>query len=187
MKLEDEINELAPWLRPLKENQGGLKTPNSYFEGIEESVFKQIDAIGARKKAMPSTKSGFSWLVWLELFRKPQFSAAFGIISILVVATLWFFAGKTSEENSNPNEYSEFVLTPEEAEAYILNNPDEFEPEHLAAVLESEQEIILIEPISETEAKNSAFPTPQDTISLTPEDLAPLLEGMTDEELEALL
>ena len=61
--LDQELGDLAPFLRDLRGKDDGFRMPERYFESLDEEVFKQIDAIGARRKVNDSDRAtGRGWL-----------------------------------------------------------------------------------------------------------------------------
>lgn len=57
-RLQDELNEQAPLLNSLRGGGSGLQVPDGYFEELETSVFRQLDALGAKRKPLVSPQTG---------------------------------------------------------------------------------------------------------------------------------
>ncbi len=72
--LHDELEEQAPFLRPLKEAGDGLRVPDGYFDQLESEVYRQLDALGARPNpaAFPSGRRETSWWQALQRLWQPR-------------------------------------------------------------------------------------------------------------------
>jgi hypothetical protein len=171
MKLEDELKDLSPWLRDIRKGPkgGGFTVPPDYFDRMEDSVFQQLDALGARRRpaAAPPREP---W--WSRLFR-PSLVLAFGALAALALA-LWCWRQPREAAPANLP-FATTELTVEDAEAYLLENVLDLEPELLAAQLPAEE----------------TAPAPQKAqpaeLEISTEDLEQLLDEMSEEELEELL
>lgn len=179
-KLHDELNEHAPFLNELRQKGDGLRVPVDYFDKLENDVFRQLDAIGARRKpaAFAKTKADRSWWQWMQYLWQPRFAFATVALLSLALAGWWYF-GKPAQPDTVA-----VAISAEDAEAYLLDNLLELEASQIAMILPADELLHI---------SIDAEPAPEDTktnkheLQLSPEDLEDLLRDMTDEELEELL
>lgn len=176
MRLEDELKDLSPRLRELRQRdaQGGMTTPPDYFEGLENEVFRQLDALGARRTA-PAPTPRTAW--WHILFT-PRATLAFGLALLLLAAGGWWLWQQNAHTEDDFTPLAAVEISPEEAETYLLNNAQELEPELLAAHLPDEAELTPAHP--ESDPKNP------DDLELRPEDLENMLDELSEEEIRTL-
>lgn len=181
MKIDDELNGLSPWLRELKQRRDddGFRTPEGYFDRLEDEVFQQLDAIGARRRVAPAPQPA-AW--WSRLFR-PRLALAFGTVLALLAAVWWWQRPTTTTTpQSDETVIVSTDLTPEEAEAYLRENAAEFDPDYLFQELKPE-ESVAVEPPRSTPHQPSVQSSPPNA----GEELEPLLDELSDAELEDLL
>lgn len=181
-ELHDELREHAPFLNELRQKDGGLRVPEGYFNNLEDDVFRQLDAIGARRQtaAFARTKAQRSWWQWAQWLWQPRMALAVAGVLTLALAAWWYFG---PSDNAGPA-IAAAAISEEDAEAYLLNNPHEFEPEQIAMVLPADE----LPPISLEPANgNRNTGAAKNELQLSPDDLDALLRDMTDEELEELL
>lgn len=181
-ELHDELREHAPFLNELRQKDGGMRVPEGYFNNLEDEVFRQLDAIGARRQtaAFARTKAQRSWWQWAQWLWQPRMALAVAGVLALALAAWWYFG---PSENAGPA-IAETAISAEDAEAYLLSNPHEFEPEQIALVLPADE----LPPITlDHNAGNRNPAAPKNELQLSPDDLDALLRDMTDEELEELL
>lgn len=182
-KLHDELNEHAPFLNELRQKDDGLRVPEEYFGQFEDSVFRQLDAIGARRKpaAFVKMKEQRSWWQWLQSLWQPRLAlAAAGLLVIVVLGWQYFRATPSTPE------IADTTISAEDAEAYLLDNLLELDPNQIAMVLPEEEFLpISIEPATGTAPQDAK--TPKSEIQISPDDLDDLIRDMTEEELEELL
>lgn len=176
--LLDELNEQAPYLGSLKEkSSGGMKVPADYFAGLETEVFRQLEAIGAQRQPAPGPGRPSLWQLLQSLWQ-PRVALAFAGVLTLAVSAWWYFS---PVEPAAP--VAAAAITADDAEAYLMDNLMELEPEQIVEVLPSDGlPSIIINP----EPKSNGQQGAQD-IELRQEDLDNLLRDMTDEELRDLL
>lgn len=171
--LHDELNEHAPWLNEFRHKDSGMRVPEGYFESVEDSVFRQIEAIGATRRPSATKKQRPSLWQALQSLWQPRVALAFaGVLTVVLAA--WWFLGKPEMDAQVAH------ITAEDAESYLRDNLMELEPEQLAAVLPAEQAPVLLLETTEENAR-------MDSLSLSPKDLEHLLRDLSDEELDQLI
>lgn len=178
--LHDELREHTPFLNELRQKQDGLRVPDGYFENLEADVFRQLDAIGARRKpvAFARTYTRRSWWQWMQYLWQPRLALAGGALMAVVLAGWWYFNKPTEPSAAVAN------ISAEDAEAYLLDNLLDLDQNQIAMMLPADDLL----PISiEPETTPADTKTNNQELQLSPEDLEKLLRGMTDEELEDLL
>lgn len=177
--INDELDKLSPLLRDLKRADDGFKTPEGYFDVLEEAVFNRIGRADNRRKPAFETKRGGLF----GRFFRTQLMWAAAAMFVLVLAATWLFTNNPSETTA-PAGVASQELTEEEIEAYVLENIRDFDAALLADVPDNEQQAPPTKPVSPTEAK----PKQNDPIDdLSDEELDLLLKEMSDEELENLI
>lgn len=174
--LDDELSNLSPRLRELKQESDGFQLPEGYFGGVEELVFRRIDGMGARRRPVLETKGSSL----LARFFRPQAMMAAAAAIALTLAAVWFFRPPAVKDSlaAAPE------LSEEEIEAYVLENIRDFDAEQLASISASQT--------AQVEAESSKSPENQATNGhslegLSEEELELLLKEMSEEELESLL
>ncbi len=175
-KINDELNELSPLLRDLKQKDNGFRLPEGYFEAVEESVFSRIDAAGARREPVLETQ-------WGGKFFRSRVMWAAAAASALVLAVVWFVRPKNALDIEAPIAVSQ-ELTAEEIEAYVLENIHDFDAAQLASVPADEPVPTVTNPSPIPEKKSKEL-EPADDFS--EEELELLLKEMSEEELKNLL
>ncbi len=175
--LLDELNEQAPLLGSLKEKAGaGFQVPEGYFSGLENEVFRQLDAIGAKRRPAPAPERPSLWQ-FLERWWRPRTALALAGMLTLALAAWWYFRPAAAEVDA----MAANAVTAEDAEAYLFDNLMELDPAQLAAALPAEKLPAISLPT------NPERPSAEPEIELRPEDLDNLLRDLTDEELRELL
>lgn len=185
-KLHDELNEHAPFLNELRQKEDGLRVPEGYFNGVEDDVFRQLDAIGARRKpaAFGKTREERSWWQFMQSLWQPRIALAAAGATVLVIAGWWYFSDSPAQ--SAGQEFASTTISAEDAESYLLENLLELEPNQIAMILpEDELPPISLEPVTGTTPREAT--SSDRDIQISNEDLENLLRDMTDEELEELL
>lgn len=177
--INDELQNLSPLLREMRQKGDGFRVPEGYFEAVEESVFGRIEAAGIRRQPVLEGKKGG---LFGRIFRSKIIWAAAAAL-VLVLATTWLFKMKNGQSDTSPLVASQ-ELTEEEIEAYVLENIHEFEAEQLAALPVGEQVFQQTEPSPAPKTKPKQA-DPLDEFSQ--EELDILLKEMSEEELENLL
>lgn len=182
--LDQELGDLAPFLRDLRGKDDGFRMPERYFDSLDEEVFKQIDAIGARRKVNDSDRA--TGRGWLSALWQPRVALALGTVVLVVLAAWWWLRPQPAAA-PEVLPLASIELTPEELEAYVLDNVTDFEPEQLAALAVLDDEPA--EPAGATQPQSSkpAKKSRVDTDDLSPEELEILIDDLTDEELEKML
>ena len=179
-RLHDELNEQAPFLNTLKQGQDGYQVPANYFDNLEAEVFRQLDAIGATRKPRPATARPSFWQFMQQLWQ-PRVALSFAGLITIALAAWWYFAPSQTDASAD---LMAAQISVDDAEAYLMDNLMELEPEHIAMVLpeESLPAITLDLPSPQKEKNNPAI-----ELQLSPDDLENLLQDMTDEELKDLM
>ncbi|MBK9337747.1 MAG: hypothetical protein IPM98_14760 [Lewinellaceae bacterium] len=171
-ELHDELNEHAPFLREFKKADDGFQVPDGYFESVEDSVFRQLEAIGATRHAPAPKHRPSLWQVLQSLWQ-PRIALAFAGVLAVAFSAWWLFRPAT---DGTTDSRTHLMVSAEDAESYLLENPMQLEPEDLAAAFpEGQLPAITLE--------NGGSNTPGEAVRLAPEDLELLLRDMTDEEL----
>ena len=167
-KINQELEELSPLLRQLREQGDGLETPHDYFDSFEDNLKLRMAKQGVRRHALQQVHIPVQRRMW------PGVLAAAASLA-LILGAVWYF-----NTGSDPRELVAMELSPEEITAYMMENAADFEPEQLAA-------------LEEVPAENNQPVTPDKTTT-TPENeavppggLEEIIDEMTDEELAELL
>ena len=180
--LDDELRENAPWLRDMKRQGDGLRTPEGYFDDLEAQVFARLDTLGARRQAPMQAVPGGYWARRLNL----RVLAALAAGLALAAAAFWFFKAPSVAVQPALAEVRMPDLSEEDIETYVLENVQEFDAEQLAAL----PAVAATDQIPERVAPNPAqyrSKRQQALDDLHPEDLDHLLDELSAEELESLL
>lgn len=182
-RLIEELDEHAPSLRPLLESETGFRVPPGYFDQLESEVFRQLDAIGAKPQPVRQAARTHWWQVLQGLYR-PRLALALAGVMALALTAWWFFRPQAPTESAAT--LAANAVSPEDAEAYLLDNLLELEPEQIALVLPGEElPVITIPAPAATPADTKDAPSRE--LQISPEDLDKLLKDMSDDELEELL
>ena len=180
-RLQEELNKHAPLLQPLREREDGLQVPPGYFDNLEAGVFRQLDAIGARRKPLaPMARPGL-WNRLQALFQ-PRTALAFAGVLALMLAAWWYFG----PQQSGGTQTALSDISAEDAEAYLFDNALELEPEQIALALPAD-DLPLITIQAPENAASGDPATPVKELQLSPDDLNELLDDMSDDELKELL
>jgi len=172
-QLQDELNEHAPGLNEFRHKDSGMRVPEGYFDSLENSVFAQIEAIGATRRPVVLKKQGRSWWQFLQSLWQPHVALAFaGVLAVVFAA--WWFWGKSATEVQYAH------ITPEDAETYLRENLMELDPDQLAVVLPAEQAPAII-------LENGDENAPDEPLHLSPEDMEHILRDLSEEELNQLI
>ena len=183
--LDDELREHAPFLSPLKKGDDGFRGPADYFDNLESEVFRQLDAIGARPNpaVFAGPRKDASWWQVLQGLWQPRLALAFAGVVAVALAAWWYFDPKPAVPDT-PALAAE--LSADDAEAYLMDNLLELDPEQIALVLPPDE----LPPVSldpSGDAASDTPKTPRQEIQISPDDLDDILRDMSDEELEKLL
>jgi hypothetical protein len=171
---DEEMNDLPPFLKEMKKNKSGFSVPENYFESVESEVFKNIDAIGARQKAISIKQQGQEKTFFQGVFHalwQPRVGFTLAASFVMAFAAFWFLKPKQQEQLAT---YAHVEISEEEAADFVMANIQDFEPNQLAP--ENEQDIPSIS------TKNV-----QDEIDFDEKDMEKILESISDEDLEELL
>lgn len=184
--LHDELNKEAPLLNTLREKGAGFRVPAEYFEQLESDVFRQLDAIGARRKPATGGATGTGWWLPFQQLWQPRFALAFAGVLTLALAAWWYFRPHTAQSNA-PEIAAAVPVTAEDAAAYLMDNLMELDPALIALALPSPDDLpaITLEPVENPEPE--ATEKQAQEIEISTEDLENLLRDMSDEELKNLM
>ncbi|MEO6037824.1 MAG: hypothetical protein ABIQ93_05370 [Saprospiraceae bacterium] len=183
--LDDELRDISPLLRDLKRPGDGLRTPEGYFDDLEDQVFGRLEAMGSRRPApgWQATRGG----QWIHRLLRPRVLTAIAAGLALLVAAFWFFKSRSVlEQSSTLAQVTLPELSEEDIETYVLENVYEFDTEQLAALPPAESADPGIEPPAPNPAQHRSK-RQQALDDLHPEDLDNLLNELSDEDLEKLL
>lgn len=180
-RLHEELNEHAPFLNKLRENGSGMQAPERYFEELETEVYRQLEAIGAKRKPVQPLPRPSLWQQ-LENLWQPRMALAFAGVAALTLAAWWYF--QTPATSLSDQALAAELITPEDAASYLMANLGELEPQQIAMALPSEE----LPPIMlEHTDPGAESGQPTKPLELRPEDLDDLLQDLTDEELKELM
>lgn len=171
-KLHDELAEHAPTLRGFDPKPDALRVPPGYFDTLEDSVFRQLEAVGAQRNRPAPQPAPSLWQVLQGLWQPRTALIAASVLAI-GAAAWWMFRSATTRAPEYP------VVTAEDIELYLLDNPMLLDVEQLAAALPHEQ----LPPVALDPAQPE---TGEQTIHLSPADLESLLRDMSESELNNL-
>lgn len=115
-EVEEELEQLSPFLAQLREEQDGFKVPENYFDYLSESIMEQVKLAPKPDFATPK-KVVVPWYAFL--FNRKLVSGL-ATLTVLLVAALFLF-----NQPTKTNEIAE--ISEEEALNYIANHLDEFE------------------------------------------------------------
>ncbi|MDX2280221.1 MAG: hypothetical protein NW218_11580 [Saprospiraceae bacterium] len=174
--LDDELKGISPFLLDLKKREDGRKVPPGYFDQFDANLMQKIATSDIKRPGM--AKQSPEKRMWAS-FTKPRLLMSIAAAMVLLFSAFWFLKPTTASEQVNP---LALELSADDVEAYVLENIHDFDSEQLAALPDHES---LSEQPTQTEPKNPKKKRPE--LDLKPEDMAPLLDEMSDEELEQLL
>jgi hypothetical protein len=170
----EELNkelENAPKLSNLQGKIEEPKIPEGYFDDLEQNVFARIKAEGELRVAPPlTTKHGGRW----------RWFAAAAMITGIGLSGWWLYKAQLPTQQMA----STADLSTEDAEAYVYENLDSYEPTDLVTDAQDLPNLMHEEVLT---------PKPQSTQSKQHETASPsdaeldLLDELTDEDLENLL
>ena len=170
--MDDELKKSAPWLYQQRQKEDGFKTPEGYFDTLEDRVFERIEAAGLQRQSGIKRSKRTA-----KRFSLPQVLMAVAAACALVLAAICFFSPPRTIQGS----IASLELSDEDIESYVLENVQDFETEQLAA-LPAEDENEYQVPIDKPPSKS-----PETFEDIKTEDLENILKDMTDEELEQIL
>lgn len=178
--IQDELNELSPFLAKLRKPDNGFDVPQNYFQNFESNLMARIKAeeevekwspsstISAESSTSPSRISKV--LNWLKT---PQISISFAMILVIIVAINVLLQPIKSDEilvDSTLIDVEKAIsnVSTEEMLAYVEENVEQFDETLLSEVVEVElKDNVEIEETTEIET--------------------PILETIETEELEQYL
>ena len=175
--LHKELEELSPRLSEMKQRDDGFRTPDGYFESLEESVFRKMETLGSQREPLLSVTRGGGLRRWLL---RPQIMIAAAAVFVIVLSAKWFFSPKPVLITPTLPVVAQQLTEEEMIEAYVLENIRDFDVDQLAALAP--------EPLNDSpqtqDLQGKKSPSIDD---LSAEELELLLKEMSDEELESLL
>jgi hypothetical protein len=172
--MEDLNKELenAPKLSQLQGKFGNPDAPDGYFENLEGSVFERIKQNGDLRapSQMPLTaRKGGRW----------RWMIAAAALAGIALSGWWLYQNqKAAAPMAAVHE-----LSADDAEAYVLENLDSYEPTELVADMTELPTLMEEENVSEPKAQPAEKGTSTQPTELEPD----LLDELTDEDLEKLL
>ena len=94
--LDDELREISPLLRDLKNQGDGFRTPEGYFDDLADQVIGRLDTMGARRSApgLQATPGG----QWFRRLLQPRMLTAIAAGLALAAAAFWFFKSPSVAE-----------------------------------------------------------------------------------------
>ncbi len=157
-EIQEELKQIAPFLRALQGKGDGLAPPEGYFDRLDDQVWQQIKAGEKPRKIHP-----------LRFILQFPYHAGIAATLALAVAVL-FWVNKPRQ--SGDFDLSE--LTPQEAKSYILNHIEDFDLSLLVDM--------------HPEPSAPADPEPADTLDSEWEQLLDeYLEEVDEAELEQIM
>jgi hypothetical protein len=175
--LNDELGDLSPLLRDLRERPGGFNVPAGYFDQFETSVYQRLDAKGVERHGIQLSPGKSLKAI---LFR-PRTMMAIAACLTLTLSAWWFFSPQSA---TSAPAVASTELTDEDLEGYMIDHIHEFDAEQLASLPDAD-----VAEVDETPAP-AASQHPQTKTTpgeLSPDDIEDLLKDMSDDELEQLL
>lgn len=174
--LDDELKGIAPFLQSLKKQDDGRKVPPGYFDQFEASLFQKIAETGATRPgtALKTQPKGLK-----ATFTKPRLLMSVAAAITLLFSAFWFLKPQTAVEATQP---IAMELSADEVEDYLLDNITDFDSEQLVSLSDADP---LSAPKTTIDPSGTKQHKPE--LDVKPEDMAPLLDEMSDEELEQLL
>lgn len=180
--LEEELRDLSPFLADLKKQGDGLKVPEGYFDQFEGNLFQKMKQKGIQRTQAGGTNTRHG--LRGSSIKLRYWMAAAACIAMLLAA-FWFFQPARQSEfqpMALGSEQLAATISQEELEAYVLENVHEFDSEQLASLPEYES--------SGNTRQNKELPHKKrnpKSVDVKSEDITPLLDEMSEEELEQLL
>jgi hypothetical protein len=176
-QLDDELKGISPFLQDLKKKPDGRKTPAGYFDQLEDSVYKKIAESGVKRPgAMPKSNAKGLFASYL----KPRNLMTIAAAMVLLFSAFWFLKPTQVVE---PTQVVAVDLSEKELEDYMLEHIHDFDSEQLATLPDADFSASTHHNAGETN-ENAKKHHEQD---FKPEDISPVLDEMSDEELEELL
>lgn len=113
--LENELQD-APKLRALKKRLELPQAPEGYFDQMEEQVLSKLKTEGAFQAKQPTltVKRSMWW----------RFAAAATLVGICALGGYWY-----QTQNDAIDTYAAVDITPEDAEAFLMENIEHFVPQ----------------------------------------------------------
>ena len=128
--IDNELNELSPFLADLKKgmekDKEPFRVPKFYFDTLADKVIEkaQPQVVPPQYSTQPSI--GERVQAWLGLLFQPRYAMALGTVIILAVGGIWFYnSHKISETSLASVQLSE--ISNDEIHEYIHANIDDFE------------------------------------------------------------
>jgi len=176
-QLDEELKGLSPFLQDLKKQSDGRKTPAGYFDQVEDSVYKKIAESGAKRPgALPKSNAKGLFASYI----KPRNLMTIAAALVVLFSAFWFLKPTPVVE---PAQVVAVDLSEKELEDYMLEHIHDFDSEQLATLPDADFSANTHPNAGETN-ENAKKYHEQD---LKPEDISPVLDEMSDEELEELL
>lgn len=120
--IHQELEELSPLLRQLREQGDGLEVPPQYFDHFDDALKQRIAQRGIRRHALQQIQLKDKRRYW------PGMLAVAASLT-LVLGVVWYL-----QPENEPTELAELELSTEDITAYLIENATDFEPEQLAGL-----------------------------------------------------
>lgn len=115
-EIQDELDELSPFLSELKQKESGMVVPEYYFDFLRESVMEQVALIP--KPASPALSIASP--VWYAFLFNKRILSGLAMI-LLLLTTVFLFRNQPIAEST----FAE--ISSEEAINYVAANLEDFE------------------------------------------------------------
>ena len=124
-ELREELDELSPFLKKMKDRDDGFKAPKDYFKSLPDEVLKKITQDMPAKRIWADGLAAF-----VQRFWQPKYALALATAAVLVVAAVCIFDENNNTEMQQPiaaailNDISDEML-----QNYVSNNIGDFDKE----------------------------------------------------------
>ena len=117
-EIQDELDELSPFLSELKQKKTGMELPEHYFDFLTASVMEQVVLIPkSSSSVLPTAKPA-----WYAFLLNKHIWSGLAMTLLLLVTILFFRNQPISDEPA----FAE--ISSEEAVIYIAAHLEDFEP-----------------------------------------------------------
>ena len=124
----EEMEELSPTLRNLKEKGTGFTVPADYFEGLTDELLQTLHAppaASAPADHKSKNRPGLDWLRQMSSYLfQPQFALGLACGAALIAVAVYLFS-PVAQAPEAP--FAEGSLTEDEIAEYISVNIDDFD------------------------------------------------------------
>lgn len=162
-----ELEELSPLLRQMREKGDGLEVPHDYFDDFDKNLKQRLTERGVRRHALRQIPVAVKRRMW------PGLLVAAASLALVLGAVRHFNTG------NEPAELAVLELSADDITAYITENAADFEPEQLAVLEETP------DAGNQSPAPEAGKATPEKE-EIPVEAVEEIIDEMTDEELAEL-